>query len=725
RNFKRIAKYIIRTHNEIFKNSENLKNQMQFNYDTNDVSSGMSYTETILECIGVTVNDSGAAKLYAELMNKDINDQQSYILRALAYNYQSYIDAITREGNKSISWQNLDFSTSGIKLNNVLEASWSSLIGIASGIHTENILNKSVLIQKSTEILSAPLLKVISNEASSITISQTMYAIGLHLEAPIIQLNFSGTKKQAIAGLTDVLLTQTNTSSKTSARKYARLLMHNLKVLDNIDLNANISGTTLVIDTKEANSVFNTLNKNNAPTKAAANTRFQALQSSAKSGHQGALSDLKTAQARLRRYNRTVDLASNEFVQIIEPRVASDSLSNKLATAGTLFQAVACISLAAGIYSNSTEQGLQKAIVSESGAKLIAGIGFLYGGILDHHVAIREIKVKNPTLSAATKDSLNSSISKSAWWAKRLNIGSAVIFSGFDFYHAYDEATKGNINMMFLYGISGLAGFGAVAAVTLFSASLIWTGIGAVLFIITIGVGFLIAELTLTPIQEWIEGSIWGVDSRHLSYEAEIEAYKVAIESITESESSEEDVQSIGRGTASSTSDSSVDSTNNQKSTTNINTDIPEPNYQNKGEYEPLDYQDIEFDDSYEPVEPYDLNKNDYEPLDMNDFYEPIDPSNYEPVDLDDYDYQPMGTPQTQQTNGVFSVLGANDSKAADTGLDPNIQREVEQARQRTANQVRRTQEQKDNLAIYQDKINNQNQTLEKLQRKLAALQNK
>lgn len=606
----------------------------------------------------------------------------------------------------------------------MLEASWSSLIGIASSIHTDDILNKSALIQKSTEILSAPLLKVISNEASSITISQTMYAIGLHLESPIIQLRFSGTKKQAIAGLTGVLLTQTDASSKTSARTYARLLMHNLKVLDNIDLNANISGTTLVIDTKEANSVFNTLNKNNAHTEAAANARFQALQTSASSGHQGALADLKTAQADLKRYNQIVDLASNEFVQIIEPKIASNSISNKLATAGTLFQAVACMSLAAGIYSNSTEHGLQKAIVSEGGAKLVAGIGFLYGGILDQHVAMQEVKVKSPALSVATKESLERSISKSAWWAKRLNIGSAIIFSSFDIYHAYDEFKKGNgiLTALYLVSAGAGAGLGAVAAVTLFSASLIWTGIGAVLFIITIGVGFLIAELTLTPIQEWIKGSIWGVDSLHLSHKSEIEAYKVAIASITESKSSEEDTQSMGRGSTTSTNDNSVASTNHQKSTTNFDNDIPD--YQYVEASQPLKYEYIEYDNTFSNI---DLDSEVRRNLELSE-QQRRDWQNSTWPEKSGQDRQYYGLlekPRQPQSEPRFQVLGTNEGGSSVSGLDPDIQRKLIQARQRTADQAKRAQEQEHTLAVYQDKVNKQNQKLERLQRQLDALKNK
>ncbi|WP_145952506.1 hypothetical protein [Psychrobacter sp. DAB_AL43B] len=258
------------------------------------------------------------------------------------------------------------------------------------------------------------------------------------------------------------------------------------------------------------------------------------------------------------------------------------------------------MSLAAGIYSNSTEQGLQKAMVSESGAKLIAGIGFLYGGILDQRGAIQGIKVKNPALSAATKESLDESIAKNATWAKRLNIGAAVIFSGFDFYHAYDEAAnKGNAIMSGLYFVSGVSGIGAVVAVgleggiILFGASISWTGIGIVLFVIAIGVGFLIARFTLSPIQEWIQNSIWGSDSLQLSHAADIAAYKAAIESITAT--SDDNDQSTSSG--SDTSNSSVNSTNNQKATSNSNTDIPD--YQYFEADKPLDYKDIE----YEPVE--------------------------------------------------------------------------------------------------------------------------
>ncbi len=685
KNFKEIATYILRAHNEIIKNDSNLKNQMQYNFDTSDVVSGISYTETVLECVGVTVNDSESIKLYANLMTKDINDQQSYLLRALVFNYQNCIDAVIIEANKNLVWSNLDFGSSGITMNNVLEASWSSLLGTRAGKHTDDILRKSKIIQQSVEQLSAPLLKVISQEASSNAISQTMYAIGLHFDAPIIQLRFSGTKKQAIAGLTDVLLTQTSVNSKTNAQRYARLMMHQLKVLDGVDLNANISGTTLVLDTKEANSVFNSVTKNNAPTKSAANDRLNMLKMSAKSGHQGALANLKTAQASLRRYNQVVDLASNEFVQIIEPKVASNSISNKLATAGTLFQAVACMSLAAGIYSNSREQGLQKAIMSEGGAKLIAGIGFLYGGILDQRVAIQGIKVKNPALSAATKESLDRSIGKNAWWAKRLNIGAAVIFSGFDFYHAYDEAAnKGNAIMSGLYFVSGVAGFGAVVAVgleggiILFGASISWTGIGIVLFVIAIGVGFLISKFTLSPIQEWIHNSIWGSDSLHLSHAADIAAYKSAIENTKVTETSDDNDQSTSSGSA--TSESSVGSTNNQNATTNSNTDIPD--YQYFEADKPLDYKDIE----YEPVEYSPEVKRELELARQR-------------LERQSDDYKITGTSPTPQSKEAFSV----DFRKGD----------------RTELVMR----QKDTLPIHDQKAEEKAQRLKELRRQLEALE--
>jgi hypothetical protein len=88
---------------------------------------------------------------------------------------------------------------------------------------------------------------------------------------------------------------------------------------------------------------------------------------------------------------------------------------------------------------------------------------------------------------------------------KGLGIAGAVVMAGFDIYQGISNWREGNRGVGVLYGISGMAGL--AAAVFLAAGA---TGVGLVLVLILVAVGFLIESMKDNKVQDWLERCIWG-----------------------------------------------------------------------------------------------------------------------------------------------------------------------------------------------------------------------
>lgn len=511
---------ILDEHKYIYE-SERYKEQMLYNFDTQDIESGLSFSEKVFECIGITVNYPDFTKRYAdEINNNSLKDDDSYILRALVFNHQPVIDKILEESKKNIPWSSLT------------QAAWSSIFNGGAALYASNIIKNSAISQNAVAQLSAPLMQVIKEQANKSALSEATYALGFQLQKEITRIDFYGRRYQAISTLSNLLDKQNTSASSSTINRFAISIINQLKVEGNANFQQGVQGHMLaLIDMKKAADILNNLELPNSPTGQGKKDRIKVIDRSVKPA--------------LISGGQAYDIGSNAYKRFVDPHTNPFGAAGKLAIAGGLFQTVACVSLlhAASTGSDSTQSSNVARTIenSEGWGKLAGGLGFLMGGILDRQANVLRTQLTNPALSESQFEIKNTRAGTFGKWAGRINVGSGAIFAAFDAYHTVDEIKKGNGTVAFLYSVSAVSGMGSVlyigstATLTTLGVTMSWNLIGWALLAISIGVGIIISIISNNPLQEWIENSVWGNDAINMGdHENDIKEYEKAIKEMSE-----------------------------------------------------------------------------------------------------------------------------------------------------------------------------------------------
>ena len=708
----RILKTLLDKHQEIYE-SEYYRQQMLYNFDTQDIASGVAYLENILVSIGITVNYPQCIKRYADdISTKTLKQDNNFILRALVYNYQPVIDEIIKESEKSTPWSSLT------------QAAWASIFNNGANLYASNILRNSVASQTAVANLSAPLMKVLKEQANKSALSEATYAIGFHIQKEITRIDFTGRRHQAISLLSGLLDKENTSASNSTINRFAISIINQLKVEGNAHFGQGISGHMLaLIDMKKAANILDTLELPSTSTSQGKQERINIINESAKPA--------------LINKGRIYDISSEEFKRFVDPHTKPSSPSAKLAMVGGMFQTIACASL---LYSaiNGSESTQSNEIAklienSEGWTKLAGGLGFLMGGALDNHAHRLEIQLTNPALSESQYESKNKQFGKVDKWATRINIGSGAIFAMFDVYHAYDEYGKGNTGMSGLFIISAVSGMGSVvligstATLTAAGVSMSWNAIGWALLAVSIGVGIFISLISNNPLEEWIENSIWGVDNLQLSYENDIKAYVLAIQKFGIAEPSEEAVEPTSKPSVSTvnqmarnrpkTLDRAIKGMTRNGETSDHKPYSDEETAKLLEGYKP--YSDEETAKLLEGYKPY----SDEETAKLLEGYNPSDEETYKLPKLEGVAKR---REENQEPYYVFSVVGLGDTNSSGTGLlSDDVKTDLQSARQKTADAAKRLHNSQNQLSSYGKTIKEQNQRLKDLQNKLNKLRNK
>ena len=707
----RILKTLLNKHQDIYE-SEGYRQQMLYNFDTQDIASGVSYLENILESIGITVNYPECIKRYADdISNKTLKEDNNFILRALVYNYQPVINAILKEGEKNTPWAA------------VTQAAWSSIFNGGAAIYAFNIRRNSAASQAAVAQLSAPLMQVLKEQANKSAVSVVPYAIGFHIQKEITRIDFTGRRHQAISLLSGLLDKESTSATNSTVNRFAISIINQLKVEGNAHFEKGVNGHMLaLVDMEKAANTLNTLELPSTPTSQGKQERINSINESAKSAL------VSTGQV--------YDINSEEFKRFVDPHTKPSSPSANIAVFGSMFQIVACASLfySAVDGSESTKSnGLVRLFENSEGwARLAGGLGFLMGGALDNHADRLKIELTNTALSGEQVKTKKAQLGTFKTYAKGLNLGSGAIFAMFDLYHAYDENMKGNETISRLYIVSAASGLGSVvwmgstATLSALGMSMSWNYIGWALLAVSIGVGIIIGFVSNNALEEWIENSIWGVDSLKLSYEADIQAFELAIQEYLDAEPSEETAKSTGSQSASTVNKVSDNRSKTLDETINEMFKNSEPSA-----YESPDTDYESLDTAYEP---YDFTETDK----LLEGYEPSDSAYEPPADYELYDYElpklegvAEWYEKDQEPDYVFSVLGEREAASSGTGLlsdnakiSDDVKKKLLSSRQNAADQARRLNKAEKELAIYTAKIEEQNKRLKELQRKLDKLRN-
>lgn len=515
-----ILETLLIEHKSIYE-SERYKEQMLCNFDTQNIASGVSYSEKVLESIGITVNYPEFIKRYADdINNGSLKDDNSYILKALVYNQQSVIDQIIEKSEENIPW------------SSITQAAWSSIFNGGAALYASNIIKNSAISQNAVAQLSAPLMQVIKEQANKSALSEVPYVLGFHLQKEITRVDFYGRRYQAISTLSNLLDKQNTSASNSTINRFAISIINQLKVEGNANFQQGVQGHMLaLIDMKKAADILNNLDLPNSPTGQGKKERVAIINQSAKSA--------------LISGRQAYDIGSNAYKRFVDPHTNPFGSAGKLAIAGGIFQTVACVSLlhAASTGSDSTQSNnVAKTIENSEGwSKLAGGLGFLMGGVLDRQANVLRTQLTNPALPDNIFEIKNKQAGTFGKWAGRINVGSGAIFAAFDIYHAYDELNKGNMGTSGLFVISAVSGMGSVfyigstATLTAAGVTMSWNLIGWALLAISIGVGIIISIVSNNPLQEWVENSVWGNDAINRgNYEKDIKDYENVLKEMSE-----------------------------------------------------------------------------------------------------------------------------------------------------------------------------------------------
>jgi len=515
-----ILETLLIEHKSIYE-SESYKEQMIYNFDTQNIASGVSYSEKVLESIGTTVNYPEFIKRYADdINNGSLKDDNGYILKALVYNQQSVIDQIIEKSEENIPW------------SSITQAAWSSIFNGGAALYASNIIKNSAISQNAVAQLSAPLIQVIKEQANKSALSEATYALGFHLQKEITRIDFYGRRYQAISTLSNLIDKQNTSASNSTINRFAISIINQLKVEGNANFQQGVQGHMLaLIDMKKAADILNNLELPNSPTGQGKKDRIAVINQSVKpaliSGRQA------------------YDIGSNAYKRFVDPHTNPFGSAGKLAIAGGIFQTVACVSLlhSASTGSDSTQSSNVARTIenSEGWSKLAGGLGFLMGGVLDRQANVLRTQLTSPALSDNIFEIKNKQAGTFGKWAGRINVGSGAIFAAFDIYHAYDELNKGNMGTSGLFVISAVSGMGSVfyigstATLTAAGVTMSWNLIGWALLAISIGVGIIISIVSNNPLQEWVENSVWGNDAINRgNYEKDIKDYEKVIKEMSE-----------------------------------------------------------------------------------------------------------------------------------------------------------------------------------------------
>ena len=593
--------------------------------------------------------------------------------------YQSYLHSsqkIIEESKENTPWSSLT------------QAAWSSIFNGGSALYASNIIKNSAISQNAVAQLSAPLIKVLKQQANKSALSEATYAIGFHLQKEITRIDFVGRRHQAISLLSGLLDKESTSATNSTVNRFAISIINQLKVEGNAHFGQGINGHMLaLVDMEKAANTLNTLELPSTSTSQGKQERINIINESAKSAL------VSTGQV--------YDINSEEFKRFVDPHTKPLSPSANIAVVGSMFQIVACASLfySAVDGSESTKSnGLAKLIENSEGwARLAGGLGFLMGGALDNHADRLKIELTNTALSGKQVKTKKAQLGTFKSYAKGLNLGSGGIFAMFDLYHAYDENMKGNETISRLYIVSAASGFGSVvwmgstATLTALGMSMSWNYIGWALLAISIVTGIIIGFVSNNALEEWIENSIWGVDNLKLSYEADIQAFELAIQEYLDAEPSEETAESTGSQSALTANS------------------IP---IRFGGEITP----------SYDESSGYEVPSDE----ELNEMTK--GQQVYSDKELDNLlEGNESGTPEhKQEQRGVFSVfVGPKDKDSSNGGnLSTKVSEQLTASRENAAKQLENLNKTKKANDSYTKKIKEQNKKLAELQKRLEQLRN-
>jgi hypothetical protein len=454
---------------------------MQYTFDGVHTKSGIDYTLAVQKMLGQTQLLKSCNDLYFMMMMGSASDLKNYVLRGLLFNQYDVISDVKANAD-------------GFNLNDSKEFAWAPFIAGVGQKLDENALESAKelehFVQSISSSMSTALTKVNKGQAQS---QEFILALAAHTRKAFVQVTYSDTTVQIAKDLTkkiqETAMRAGTKISKAEIDQAVRIRLVDMQA-SGIPLKKRITTkVTLMLDIEELSKVD--LQKSNA----------------ARSAQMAAA--IKTTQ-------NIKDIALRDWTDHEKGKMKGGI---GIAGAGLVFQMVATYAL----WDDMTKAKGAEAVKArwKFGAGLMANFGIIADEMS------RQLEARS--LTALEKTAAKEFAAGVSKLSARILLGCAgLIFAVFDFKEGLEQGELGNRHRAFFFYAS--AGLGAASTlILLFTA---WTGVGILLVVALIAVGFLISYFKRNALQDWMSRVVWGVahkKEKYKSFDIEMNAYHDAM----------------------------------------------------------------------------------------------------------------------------------------------------------------------------------------------------
>lgn len=448
--------------------STSLKCCFESDYKSDDLDAGTLYVEHFIECLHDGADRAECESVILGWVERpDLDDSANLLMRSLVWNQTAHADVVKDIEDTIITASNAQ--TVLDKINNAWEASREHMLDPEASEGAAKNIFSQLLYQT-----GAPVAKFLSRELDSAAMNLYVAASMLSTGRLMLQRPLAGTPEQHLDWLTAQMREHIPRNKRPSANQMRRVARAWLKG----------GGAEPMI--RVPNIVL---------------LDEQALRRVADGSGSG-----RAAQARLLSSNQPIILTAENIRETALPRFQAFVNGDvRVAAVGLLFATVSTL------FSRDAMQDADVFADEEAAGRYYAsGVG-LIGGILD--TAEKGIKraVAVNGISAANQGSV---LTRAKWYGRFGRVLGAVAAWGFayyDFKNVVKSFKKGNLGMLSLYLVSGIANslLGVMSIFVRFLAG--WAGL---IFMIALGIALLIEAIRDSEAQNWLKHCFYGSEER-------------------------------------------------------------------------------------------------------------------------------------------------------------------------------------------------------------------
>lgn len=464
-----------------------------FNFDAANIANGFAYQALVALCIEDMADKKSFMDLAQKLLPGDMLDSKNLLLRALVLNNDELASKVVAAANQTMDWRTPGWENVGGWFKEAFAAvdkaayeTWMSGKGPADATARFFVH------------MAGPLIRFIAPQLHnpSLGAKSALLAMGITSNAHIVPVDVSGSKDAFRKALVRQLLK--STGQTFTGRQLDKAVADEMRRLE-------VEGVRMEGQSRQR----------------------WLLAVNEKTAKQ-LVSDMPTGLSPSERARRVVGaIQTPEALEAATSKGVLTTVLNMEVRLGVLTAILQGISLSKAMADEDTAMAHE---TEEVKWKLRAAwMGLV--GTMTETTMIAVGKMPPLTLRAAqgmTAARFALSGANVLRWAGRFaGAAAGIIVAFFDYNHAREEASQGNMGLAILYGASALTGT-ALAIGLMFG--FITGGVAIVLLIVLVALAIFIELFKDNKIQDWLERTLWGIEGdKYGSMEVEIKQLELAV----------------------------------------------------------------------------------------------------------------------------------------------------------------------------------------------------